>query len=328
MQMSSDDAILSITLHHQASDAESMGILMHELNSAYLAFSKNERHALAKLDLHYSDWAAWQQATLELDIERKISRAKNRLAQSPALLTLPLDHPRDPHRDRRAEHVSVVVPASITRCLQELALRQGTTLFTVVLSVYGTTLSRLSGQQDVVIGTPVSGRTRIETENLIGFLVNMLALPIHLDTTCNGSELIKRTRSSVETALIDSDLPFERLVEELGAQRSLAHAPVFQATLTFAGDSGSPITLGGLECSDEMVALPVAKTDIALFLNLTDKGELVGGIAYDADLFDQSSVVGWVKSFLQIAESLTANTDQPVLTLPFTDSHRIVCSDC
>jgi amino acid adenylation domain-containing protein len=320
--MRSDDAILSITLHHQASDAESMGILMHELNSAYLAFSNKESHKLAKLDLHYSDWAAWQQATLELDIERKIERAKDRLKHAPALLTLPLDHPRDPHRDRRAEHVSVVVPSSITRHLQELALRQGTTLFTVVLSLYGATLSRLSGQQDVVIGTPVSGRTRIETENLIGFLVNMLALPIHLDTTCNGLELIKRTRSSVEAALIDQDLPFERLVEELGAQRSLAHAPVFQATLTFAGDSGSPIILNGLECSDEMVALPVAKTDIALFLNLTNKGELVGGIAYDADLFDQSSVEGWVKSFLQIAESLTANSHRPVLTLPFTDSEQ------
>ena len=317
--LSADESVLMLTLHHQAGDGVSRNILARELNEGYSAFSRDEQPDWSPLEIQYSDWAAWQQASLAEDLDAKLARAKERLHHAPALLTLPLDHPRDADRARRAEQVPVNISVRLVDRLEQLARDAHTTLFCVVLAAYSATLARLARQDEVVIGSPVAGREDIETEALIGFLLNTLALPISVSGACSGRDLIARTRATVEAALFDQDLPFERLVEELGVERSLAHTPVFQAMLSFQTQGESSFCLGDLLCTSESVGLPTAKLDLTLYLGKTPDGGLGGSFEFDADLFDAASVNRWVLAFEQCLTGLAADPSQPVLTLPLVD---------
>jgi nonribosomal peptide synthetase DhbF len=314
--LSTDAAVLLLTMHHQAGDGVSLEVLARELNIAYLAYCRQQAPEWSPLPIQYSDWAAWQQLTLDEDLAAKVTRAKERLANAPELLSLPLDHPRDPERTRTAGYLPITLASELGRSIEALARREHTTVFTVLLAAYGATLARLARQAEVVIGSPVAGRTRIETEGLIGFLVNTLALPIAVDEHSSGHTLIARTRTSVEAALVDQDLPFERLVEELGVNRSLAHTPVFQAMFAYQEQAEAPFALGQLECITEFVGLPTAKCDLTLSLQVQADGSFTGALEYDADLFDAPSVQVWANALTQMLTGLTQEPAKPVLALP------------
>ncbi|MBZ1351825.1 non-ribosomal peptide synthetase, partial [Alcaligenaceae bacterium LF4-65] len=313
------ESVFTLTMHHQAGDGVSMAVLTRELMQGYSAYCLGAEPQWAPLPIQYCDWAAWQQASLEQGLEAKVARAKARLANAPESLTLPVDYARDPDRMRRAAYMSVRIEAPVVQALEALARRENTTLFTVVLAGYGATLGRLAGQDDVVIGSPVAGRNRVETEGLIGFLVNTLALPISIGGSCTVKELIRRTRASVEEALIDQDLPFDRLVESLDVVRSLSHTPVFQAMLAFQSQEQVELKLGELSCSFETVTLPRAKLDLNLALSVSASGALEGMFEYDADLFAESSVEIWREAFERLVQGLTASVDAPVKTLALMD---------
>jgi len=311
-----DDYVLMLTVHHHAFDGLSEDAFCGELNTAYAAYSSGGVPSLPPLVVQYSDWAAWQRLVLADGIEDKVARARERLADSPDVLTLPVDYPRRADRSRRAGHISFTLPASLVSGLEALAVQEGTTLFTVMLAAYGGVLSRLSGQDDVVIGSPVAGRDRAEADGLIGFLVNTLALPLSVGGMCDGRTLIGRARASVEAALVDQDLPFERLVEDLGVTRSLDRSPVFQAMLTFDPGMDEVLGLSGIEISGMETGLNTAKFDVDLSFAYEGDGSLVGALSYDADLFAASSVGGWVDAFTLLIEGLVSDSAAPVLTLP------------
>jgi len=311
-----DDYVLMLTAHHHAFDGLSDDVLCGELNTAYAAYSSGGVPSLPPLVVQYSDWSAWQRLVLADGIEDKVARARERLSDSPDVLTLPVDYPRRADRSRRAGHISFTLPASLVLRLEALAVQEGTTLFTVMLAAYGGVLSRLSGQDDVVIGSPVAGRDRAEADGLIGFLVNTLALPLSVGGMCDGRTLIGRARASVEAALVDQDLPFERLVEDLGVTRSLDRSPVFQAMLTFDPGMDEVLGLSGIEISGMETGLNTAKFDVDLSFAYEGDGSHVGSLEYDADLFAASSVGGWVDAFTLLIEGLVSDSAAPVLTLP------------
>ena len=151
---------------------------------------------------------------------------------------------------------------------------------------------------------------------MVGFLVNTLVLPLSLSGGCTSRDLIGRARASVEAALVDQDLPFERLVDDLGVTRSLEHSPVFQAMLALRDGVGSSLSFPGLEVASEKVTLPTAKFDLTLSLGPTPAGGLAGGFEYDADLFDAGSVARWARGFELLIEGLVESPDRSVLSLP------------
>jgi len=314
------EAILTLTLHHQAGDGLSMAILSRELGEAYADYRAGGVPAWPALPLQYSDWAAWQQASLAAGIDAKVAAARQRLAVAPDSLALPLDHPRRAERARRAGWLDVTLPASLVAQLEALARRENATLFAVLFAAYGATLGRLAGQDAVVIGAPVAGRSRLEAEGLVGFLVNTLALPLSLAGGCTGRDLIARARENVEAALIDQDLPFERLVEELGVPRSLAQTPVFQAMLAFQTEPPAALDLAGLTVMAEPVSLPQAKFDLTLFLAPDGTDAIAGGFEYDADLFDPASVAAWGRAFATLTNALAADPTTPLAALPLIDA--------
>ena len=319
IQLSAQVNVLMLTIHHQAGDGFSRNILARELDEGYRAFCTKQPLPWPALEIQYSDWAVWQQESLTDELPQKVSRAKARLAGCPELLTLPLDHPRLADRARRAELVPVSISATLTTQLIALAQTERTTLFTVLLAAFGATLARIARQQLVVIGSPVSGRDDTEIEGIVGYLLNTLALPVSIENHCTGQQLIARVRAGVEEALSDQDLPFEKLVEELGAPRSLAHTPVYQAMFSFQTQGEQEFSLGELVCAAESVGLPSAKTDLTLYLGTTLLGELTGNLEFDADLFEIQNVRYWSEAFEAMLKALVQNCQAPIVTAAWMD---------
>jgi amino acid adenylation domain-containing protein len=264
------------------------------------------------LPVQYADWAKWQQLSLEPIIESKIERAKKRLADMPEMLTLPVDHPRTAQRAHRAGYLPVSIPAQTVRQLEQLAQHQGTTLFTVMLAAYAATLSRLAGQQEVIIGAPVAGRSHTSVEHSVGFFLNTLALPISLQGECSGHALISRASQSFKEALEDQDLPFERLLEGLNLSRSMLNTPIFQALFAYQSDAIPTFQFENLRCHSHVVPLPTSKFDLTLHLSKEPDGSLQGDFEFDLDLFDQTSVERWVEAFLSITTALCHHPEQHV----------------
>ncbi|MFY9137450.1 amino acid adenylation domain-containing protein [Zwartia sp.] len=315
----SQRASLLLTVHHQAADAISVGILAQELNAAYEAFCEERAPSWSTLPVSYADWAAWQHASLQKNATPRIEKIKQRLSECPDLLTLPLDHSRKTTSARPAKHVSLKLDTHVSDKLRAIAAQHNTTLFAALLAAYGATLSRLAGQQSVVIGSPVAGRQHLETEGLIGFLLNTLAIPLHTPGWMTGVDLIEQSKVSVNAALVDQDIPFERLIEDLGVTRSLHHSPLFQAMFAFQADASEPFRLGDLQTQQEILSSAAAKYDLTLHLRPEVDGSLSGSLEYDCDLFDIKTVERWARAFETLTAALATQPEATLQTLPLMD---------
>lgn len=315
--------VLVVVMHHHASDATSAGIFLSEMTRAYAAFSKGLNPDFTALPIQYSDWAVWQQETLDQDLPEKIERARQRLLNVPDFLSLPLDHGRHADRERRVGYVPIEISANLSERLLELAKTCDTTLFTMMLSMYAVLLSRLAGQTTVVVGFPVGGRSLIEMEQVIGFMVNTLVAPVYVNPRITARELFALTRTSVNDVLSDQDLPFERLVEDLGGARSLTHTPIFQALLSLQDAAQGSPSLNGLEVTQESIVAPTAKHDLTLFLTRNLDHTLQGVFEFDADLFDIKNVEGWAASFSKLLQQVVQAPDTMLVNLALRESASI-----
>jgi amino acid adenylation domain-containing protein len=315
-----NEHLFILVAHHIACDGISTNILLRELSQAYDAFATGSNPHWPELAIQYSDWAAWQQASLKDSLEEKVSRARARLSSAPSELTLPLDHARTADRSRQAKHSSVTLTSDTVDLLKNLAKEMKCTLYSVILTIYGVALARIANQPAVTIGVAASGRSRVETDNLIGFMVNTLAVPISLEGHPTGRVLIEESKANMEAVLNDQDLPFEILVEHLGVERSLAQTPVFQTMLNLQEKSEDSAHMSELAVTLEPILLPKAKFDLLLFLLPDQSGGLQGAFEYDASLFDASTVSAWVKCFETLARGFAYQPDCPVTLLPVSDT--------
>ncbi|HEY0022709.1 MAG TPA: non-ribosomal peptide synthase/polyketide synthase [Longimicrobium sp.] len=289
VHVADDEHLLLLNLHHSVGDGWSLGVLLEELSALYGAFSRGEASPLPEPALQYADYAVWQRERLSgAALERQVEFWRQALEGAPALLELPTDRPRPPAESHRGGVERMFVPPALTADVQALARREGATLFMVLLAALDVVLGRLAGQEDVVVGTPIAGRTRAETDRMVGLFLNSLALRTDLSGDPSFRELLGRVRESTLDAYAHQDLPFERVLEEVRPERSLAHAPVFQVMLNLAnfqdeGFQAEGLEVGGAEAGAGGEAS--SKFDLTLYV-----GERNGGIGvslvYAADLFD------------------------------------------
>ncbi|HEU0055523.1 MAG TPA: amino acid adenylation domain-containing protein, partial [Longimicrobium sp.] len=229
VRLAADDHVLRLAMHHIVSDGWSMDVLRRELMALYDAFRAGRPDPLPPLPVQYADYAAWQRRWVEGDLLRaQAGYWKAALSGAPELLELRTDHPRPARQDFAGDHVGVELGAELTAGLQALGARHGTTLFMTLMAGWAVVLSRLSGQDDVVIGTPSAGRGRRELEELIGFFVNTLALRVDLSGSPAVGELLARVKRRALEAQQHQDLPFEQVVELVRPERGRAHSPLFQ----------------------------------------------------------------------------------------------------
>ena len=224
-----DDHVLVLSMHHIVSDGWSRGVFYHELSMLYQAYTQGNPSPLSELPIQYADFAVWQRQWLQGEVlEDQLSYWKKQLAGAPALLQLPTDRPRPAVQSYRGAVQSIELSQELTQGLQALSARQGVTLFMTLLAVFQTLLYRYTGQNDIVVGSPIANRNRAEIEGLIGFFVNTLVLRTDLSGNPTFKELLTRVRETALGAYTHQDLPFEKLVEELHPQRSLSRSPLVQ----------------------------------------------------------------------------------------------------
>ncbi|WP_082339713.1 non-ribosomal peptide synthetase, partial [Pseudomonas sp. Pf153] len=322
VRMADDHHVLLLTLHHIIADGWSMGVLTRELMALYQAFSRGEADPLPPLTLQYTDYAVWQRRWLSGEVLRQQSAYwQQALDGAPALLMLPTDRPRPAQMDYAGSTVEVWLPERLSAGLKVLCQRHGVTLYMVMLSAWALLLARLSGQSEVVIGSPVANRTRAEVEGLIGLFVNTLALRIETSAGQDVGAFLARVKARILEAQAHQDLPFEQVVEITRPVRSLAHSPLFQTMLNWRSSDGPALALGDLTL--EPVAQPshFAKFDLTLTLS-EGQGGIGGSLEYATALFDESTVRRYVGYFERLLQAMVDNDQAALEQVPLLDDQE------
>jgi amino acid adenylation domain-containing protein len=316
LRLADEQYILLVTQHHIISDGWSVGVLVGEVSALYAAFSAGRDDPLPPLAIQYADYAAWQRAWLQGDVlERQLGFWKTQLEGAPALLELPTDHPRPAVQSYAGGQLDFVLPRELAGALRALGLRHGATLFMTLLAGWSTLLARMSGQDDVVIGTPVANRQRTELEPLIGFFVNTLALRVRLADGLTVAGLLAQVRTSLLAAYEHQDLPFEQVVEALKPARSMSYTPLFQVMIGMNNTPAQgPVALQGLAIASVAQSSSTTHFDLNLALTEAD-GVLNARLDYASDLFDAPTVARIAACFRQLLEEMVAGEQQPVGTL-------------
>ncbi|WP_189954483.1 non-ribosomal peptide synthetase, partial [Streptomyces roseolus] len=318
--------VLCLVIHHIASDGWSRTPLARDLATAYAARSAGHAPRWEELPVQYGDYTLWQRELLgsEDDPESLLSRQtahwKQRLAGLPDAIELPLDRPRPPIAGHRGDTVPFALPPRTHERIAALAARHGATTFMVVQAALAGLLSRLGAGTDIPLGTPVAGRTDEALEGLIGFFVNTLVL--RTDTSGNPTfdELVERARACALDAYAHQDVPFERLVEALAPERSLARHPLFQVSLSLQHATDHTALLDGLEIAPLDTGWRAAKFDLSLDL-LEKRGPdgrpdgIAGTVEYSTDVFDAATVRGIGERLVRLLEAGTADPEARLLSI-------------
>ncbi len=313
VRMAADDHVLLVTLHHIVSDGWSMGVVTQELGALYGAFRSGAADPLPALPVQYADYAAWQRKWVDGEVlQRQADYWKTTLAGAPELLELPADHARPAQQSHAGAAVSLELDEDLTAGLKALSQRHGTTLFMTLMAGWAAVLGRLSGQQDVVIGTPTANRGRREVEGLIGFFVNTLALRVELGGTPTVAELLGRVKERALAAQDHQDIPFEQVVERVQPARSLSHTPLFQVMFTWQNVGGGSLELDGIKLGAAASGAQVtAKFDLSLSMQEAG-GRIVGGATYATALFEQATVERYLGYLRMVLSAMVADERQTV----------------
>ncbi|MBD2798127.1 amino acid adenylation domain-containing protein, partial [Xenorhabdus sp. 18] len=326
LQLADEEHVLLLTLHHIITDGWSTGVLVRELGAFYRAALDGRDASLPPLPIQYADYAVWQHEQLKetaLTEQRDFWRAQ--LEGAPALLELPTDRPRPAVQTYAGDHVAFQLDAPLLASLKALGQRHHSTLFMIMLTAWSSVLARLTGQEEIVIGTPVANRSQHELEGLIGFFVNTLALRVTFSDHLSVKELLVQVRERALAAYAHQDLPFEQVVEALQPERSLSYSPIFQVMLALNNTPTQALTLPNLQLTAMEPARRGAHFDLALSLSELSLSELslgetetglVGDLEYATDLFDRATVERMVAYFTHTLTAMAADETQPVATLP------------
>jgi amino acid adenylation domain-containing protein/non-ribosomal peptide synthase protein (TIGR01720 family) len=311
-----DDHVLFLGMHHVVFDAWSQGVLHRELSALYGAFHAGAPSPLPELPIQYADYAAWQRRFLSGEtLDRQIAYWKDQLAGAPAALELPTDRPRPPVRSSRGAPLRFSLGVELTTALKDLARREGVTLFMTLLAAYDLLLSRYSGQDDIVVGSPIAGRTRAESEALIGFFLNTLVFRTRLDGVGTFRELLGRVRATCLSAYAHQDMPFERLVQEIRPDQDPSRSPVFQVILNLQNTPVEALDVAGLTFTPVASPSSTVKVDITLIM-AERQGSLLGFLEYSTDLFDAPTLERFVGHFRILLEGVVADAGRPLAALP------------
>lgn len=318
LRLAADEHVLLVTMHHIVSDGWSLQVLAGEIAALYAAFHQGRPDPLPPLPIQYADYSAWQRSQVGSEAgQAQLAWWTRQLAGAPAVLELPLDRPRTVVQSYRGGDVPFVLDADCIARLRALAQREGLTLFMVLYAGFAILLSRLSRQQDLVIGSPVANRQQSELESLIGFFVNTLALRVQVRPEATVGEFLAAVKESLLSAFEHQDTPFDQVVESLNPARSTNYNPLFQAMLALQNAPRREATLPGLDMRLEMAGAGTAKFDLTLTLHETgDNGGLDGEINFATDLFDRSTIERWAGHLQQVFASISGDPSRRIEDLP------------
>jgi amino acid adenylation domain-containing protein/thioester reductase-like protein len=335
--LSQTEQWLLVCMHHVVCDGWSTGVFAQELVALYNAYSQVKTSLrsqsvsqtdatrsllpqrgtpLAPLPIQYADFALWQRQWLVGEVlNSQLSYWKQQLANAPTFLSLPTDRPRPAVQTYNGTHQEFALSVELTGKLTKLSQEQGCTLFMTMLAAYDTLLYRYTGQEDILVGSPIANRDRTEIEGLIGFFVNTLVMRTNLTENPTFSELLTRVRDMAMEAYSHQYLPFEMLVEALQPERDLSHTPLFQVMFVLQNAPTSGLEMSNLNVSSLPVKLTTSRFDLTLIMQNSPTG-LIGLWEYSTDLFDASTIDRMTSHFVTLLESIVANPQQQISQLP------------
>jgi amino acid adenylation domain-containing protein len=309
LRLSEAEHVLLLTMHHIVSDGWSMGVVYQELTTLYAAYSQGQASPLRELSLQYVDFAVWQREWLSgAVLEAQLSYWKEQLQGAPAVLELPSDRARPQLESHRGGSLRFKLSEAVSEKLRALSRNEDATLFMTLLAAFQTLLYRYSGQEDIVVGTPIANRNRGEIEGLIGFFVNTLAMRTKLSGGQSFRELLGRVREVCLGAYENQDVPFEKLVEELQPERSLSHHPVFQVMFVLQNAPVRELKFAELDIMPFNVTHERATFDLTLSM-VENKRVIQGIFEYSAELFDVETMRWLAEHFERLLESIVANPE-------------------
>ena len=311
LQMDADDNLLVMNTHHIVSDGWSSGIILRELGTLYEAALHGKPSPLPDLPIQYADFAVWQRNWLQGEVlSQQVSYWKSRLEGAPPLLALPTDRPRPATSAYRGSAYRALLPPALSAAVRTLGRQRGASTFMVLLAAFECMILHFTGNPDLVLGTDLANRTNHQTEDLIGFFVNLLVLRTDLSGDPTFEDLLGRVREVALEAYAHQDVPFDKLVEELKPERNSSYHPLVQVLFVQQNTPRNASPMPGIETTPYMLEMP-SKFDIVVFVNETDKG-ISSTWLYDSDLFDSSTIARMASLFQLVLESVTAD---PALTI-------------
>ena len=311
--------VLLLTMHHIASDTFSRDILFEEIDAFYEEFTGGKRASLPELPIQYADYAVWQREQTDGDVlKTQLSYWKKQLAEIVPVLQLPFDHPRRPVQNHAGTKHSFRLPRALSEGLKTLSREQGVTLFMTLLAAFQTLLHRYSADDNIAVGSPSTGRNRIETEGLIGFFANTLVFRTNFSGNPGFLELLQRVRSMALEAYANRDVPFEKVVEELRPERDLAHNPLFQVAFIMQSTSRPDLKLANLDVTPLRIDTNTSKFDLTLIVSDTanPERELEVFFEYDTDLFERDTILRMSGHFETLLENIVADPTSQISALP------------
>ncbi|QSQ14838.1 non-ribosomal peptide synthetase [Myxococcus landrumensis] len=325
LRVGKDDHVLVWVVHHIVFDGWSVGVLEKELGEAYRARVRGDEGGERALEVQYADYTRWQREWLKGEVlEKQLQWWRQALAGAPPVLELPADKPRPAMQSFNGKHLALHVPSGLASALRERSRKEGVTLYMALLAGFQALLARYSGQEDVVVGTPISGRNWRQVEGLVGFFVNTLVMR----TETGGAsfqELLKRVRRGCLGAYAHQDLPFEQLVDALQPSRDLSRSPLFQVMFVMPGPT-TPLELSGLAVEEVVFEPGMAKFDLTLFVRERPH-ELVTYWEYNTDLFDEPTVARMANHYLRLLQAALTHPSLEVASLPLlgeAERHRLL----
>ncbi|OBQ39962.1 MAG: non-ribosomal peptide synthetase [Anabaena sp. MDT14b] len=320
IQLGAESHQLLVIMHHIISDAWSAGNFLQELSVIYSALTAGLPSPLPKLSIQYADYAYWQRQWLE-NQPAQLDYWKQQLADIPAVIELPTDRSRTAIQTFRGDLQKFQFDSQLTHKLKNLSQKSGSSLFMTLLTAFVILLSRYSGQEDIIIGSPISNRNRVALEPLIGFFVNTLVLRTRLEGNPTFIELLQQVRQMALDAYAHQDVPFDQLVETLQPQRHLSHSPLFQVMFVLQNSPSSKLELRDLQVTQIELERATAGATFDLTLSMQEKDsasgtELIGAFEYNANLFNADTIARMVESFHSLVEAIVADPQERIRTLP------------
>ncbi|WCM49880.1 amino acid adenylation domain-containing protein [Pseudomonas sp. WJP1] len=318
LQVSAEDHVLVLTVHHIAADGWSMQVMVDEFSALYQAAVDGHAANLPALPVAYSDYARWQRDWLEAgEGARQLAWWREQLAGSQAPLELPSELTRPARRSERGASLTLNVDRQLLAGLRERAQEQQVTLFMLLLASFQTLLHRQSGHSGISVGVPSAGRSRLETEGLIGFFINTQVLRAEIDGQQPFSALLQQVKQTALAAQAHQDLPFEQLVDALQPDRSLNHSPLFQVLYNHQQKLGASVERAVADLQVERLHWQQHTAQFDLVLDTQEQGdELDASLSYATDLYDEASMQRFAEQWLNLLRAVVENPQQRVAELP------------
>jgi amino acid adenylation domain-containing protein len=307
LKLGEQEHVILFTLHHAISDGWSMGVLVKEVAALYDAFLKDEPSPLPELPAQYADYALWQRNWLQGDLlHQQIKFWQDQIGLNPPALELPTDHARPPMQTFSGRTLEMRLSRELSDQINAFSRKEGATLFMTLLAVFQSLMHRYSGQDQILVGSPIANRTRSEVEGLIGFFVNTLVLKADFSDDPDFRALLRQIREFLLQAYAHQDLPFEQLVEALQPQRDMSHSPLFQVAFILQNMALGELRLTDLTIQPVTVENRRSKYDITL-----NSADTPDGLAfyweYNTDLFEEATIRRMMRHFQNLLLAFTGN---------------------